>query len=186
MRHVHVKQDMVTRTTKLVNAGIIPREPAWVTAMKRLPPQVPAPRDGKPPKIVLPTDRLYRIRDSRFKAGKNMPYFAHGEFQSQAMVFAQRQWGLMKNRKLSEKDAYSAVESLEAEAKTRALTQVQELTASLKASQGAEVPELLKLDALVDASKTQSPPHSMASQGMSPTFAESDEARLALQKAMGG
>lgn len=137
MRQVHVKQDMVTRTTKLVSAGIIPKEPTWLTVsqsvvdhfvdhgsrkslispalhlcwclllqvMKRLPPQVPGPRTGKPPKIVLPTDRLYKIRDARFKEGRNMPYFAHGEMQSQAMVFAQRQWALMRNEKLSERDA---------------------------------------------------------------------------------
>ena len=46
-----------------------------VQTMRRLPPQV-APRSGrKPPKIVLPTDRLYKIRDARNPAGRNQPYF---------------------------------------------------------------------------------------------------------------
>ena len=112
--------------------------------LKRLPPQVVPPRGSrKPPKIVLPTDRLYRIRNARDKGGeRNMPFFAHGELQSSTMLFAQRQWVLMRAGK-SEEEAYEAVKAGLGEAKEATLAAVKALTVEAQA-EGATVPGLLK------------------------------------------
>ena len=98
MRHMQPKMDLITKTRKLVNGGLLKEAPAWLTALERLPPQVTPPREHRGvPKIVMPTDRLYHIRQVRHPASRNEPFFARGQVQSATLLFAQRQLALMQS-----------------------------------------------------------------------------------------
>lgn len=94
--------------------------------MRALPPQYPGPNKGKPPKIVLPTDKLFRAREAKQSARDlNEPFYAHGEVQSSSMLFAQRQWAAMQEDKtLTEAEAYRKVERDMEVARAAALQQV--------------------------------------------------------------
>jgi hypothetical protein len=113
--------------------------------LRALPPQYPGPSRGKPPEIVLPTDKLYRAREAKQSTMElNQPFYAHGEVQSASMLFAQRQWAAMRaDNTLSEAAAYTQVERAMEVAKAAALQQVKDLTAAARA-EGAQVPTLLQ------------------------------------------
>ena len=138
MRHIQPKIDLITKTRKLVNAGLIKEAPAWLIALERLPPQVTPPREGRGvPKIELPTDRLFHLRQVRNPASRNEPFFARGELQSATLLFAERQLALMNEEGLSEADAYTAVEKQMEDMKSDALKGVRALTESVR-REGAE------------------------------------------------
>eukprot|EP00617_Octactis_speculum_P025860 CAMPEP_0185769196 /NCGR_PEP_ID=MMETSP1174-20130828/53432_1 /TAXON_ID=35687 /ORGANISM="Dictyocha speculum, Strain CCMP1381" /LENGTH=391 /DNA_ID=CAMNT_0028454171 /DNA_START=63 /DNA_END=1238 /DNA_ORIENTATION=+ len=114
----------------MIKAGVM-REPVWLKVLKRSPPP-PLLLNSKKriPNIVLPTDRLYKIR-SRTHASTE-PFFAHGQIQSAGFLFANRQWELMQTKNISEKEAYRMVEEQLVNMKAVSLDQLKGLTSSLK------------------------------------------------------
>ena len=132
------KADLITKTRKLINAGLMKEAPAWLTALERLPPQVTPPREYRGvPKIVLPTDRLFHVRQVRNPGSANEPLYSRGEVQSATLLFAQRQWELMSKEGMAEDEAYKAVEKQMAAQRESALEQVKELTREVRA-EGAD------------------------------------------------
>jgi len=130
---------LLTSTAKMVRAGVI-EEPGWLKVFQRMPPQMSPPREKSGvPKIILPTDRLFRIRETREES--TMPIYAHGELQSSTLMFAQRQLALI-NQGVPEQEAYKQVEESQIAYRAEALAQVATLTSSIK-EEGASIPLLL-------------------------------------------
>lgn len=129
MRHLRPRQDLITKTENMIKVGLL-EEPGWLKVLKRSPPpplQLKSKR--RIPNIILPTDRLYKTRTRNHPPTE--PFFAHGGIQSAGLLFANRQWELMKTKNMSEKDAYRMVEEQLKNMKVEALDQMKGLASSL-------------------------------------------------------
>lgn len=106
--------------------------------MRRFPPLVPPPRErGGIPRLVLPTDKLYRMRAKRAPEEASQPVFEAGEVRSATLLFAQRQLELMQREGLSEDEAYRRVEDFMRAMRENSMAQVQEKLVEAGESVGA-------------------------------------------------
>uniref|UniRef100_A0A7S2WQK0 Small ribosomal subunit protein mS23 n=1 Tax=Rhizochromulina marina TaxID=1034831 RepID=A0A7S2WQK0_9STRA len=133
MRHLKLKQHIMDRVTARVRAGLLD-EPTWLKGMKRTPPLMPPPRARRGiPRIVLPTDRLYRMRAREAPEEASQPVFEAGEVRSATLLFAQRQLKLMEEEAISETEAYRRVEQEMEAMREDSLAQVKSMTMELQA-----------------------------------------------------
>ena len=116
----------------------VQQPPAWYENVRRSPPApLPRARAADVKRIVLPTDRLAQLylRKRPDAAREGAPRDGHA--QPTAVLFAQRQWELMRREGLSEDAAFARVEAELERERARALADLASLTRLARARLGA-------------------------------------------------
>ena len=132
----HASRSLLSRMRDRIKHGV-QAPPLWYETVRRSPPMtIPDKSKAELKKIVLPTDRLaqeylHRNPDVAFE-GVPMD----GEPSATPLLFAQRQWELMKGG-VPEAQAYRQVEGELAREKERAFDDLRELTRAATETMGA-------------------------------------------------
>lgn len=132
----HASRSLLSRMRDRIKHGV-QAPPLWYETVRRSPPMtIPDKSKAELKKIVLPTDRLaqeylHRNPDVAFE-GVPMD----GEPSTTPLLFAQRQWELMKGG-VPEAQAYRQVEGELAREKERAFEHLRELTRAATETMGA-------------------------------------------------